>query len=186
MMEKIEQLQAMTGLGFGMAVSLLKSAGFMTDGFLGLLSFDQLEEICRERIDHNLRELILKEMTDRSPDFWQWKTIYALSPRGEFSFDRENERRQKAVSEMERLAGNDFAKLYALCKLLRAGRCEVMADFRNIADAAEDKICRGDCSLTLQNALLMLNGESRNSKFYSKAYRWMMVYVNDELKDTAK
>lgn len=180
MMEKIEQLQAITGLGFGMAVSLLKSAGFLTNDFFDTLSFDQLAEICRERIDHNLRELILKEMTGRSPDFWQWKTIHEVSPRGGSSFDPDYVRRKKAVSEMEMLAGYDFEKLYALLKLPYVGGCG--ADFQAVADAAEYKLCNS-CTLTLSQALRMLNTESVHSKLYSKAYRWMMVFVNDEFKD---
>ena len=84
---------------------------------------------------------------------------------------------------MELLSGYDFEKLYALLKLPYVGGCG--ANFQNTANVVEDRICR-DCSLTLSQALRMLNTESVHSKLYSKAYRWMMVFVNEEFKDTIK
>ena len=182
MMEKIEELEIIIGLEFGMAVSLLQSAGFLTDDFIRTLPFDKLAELCRANIVYWIKNLALEQMAEQAADFSQWKMVYELSPRGA-AFGRDRERRRKALSEMQRLAGDDFGMLYALRQLPQVGGCR--ADFQSVAVAVENKIYR-DCALTLRQALELLKAEPASSALYDKAYRWMVVYVKNEFKDAAE
>ncbi|HEX7586387.1 MAG TPA: hypothetical protein VF390_02025 [Patescibacteria group bacterium] len=185
MLEKIEAIRAITRLKLGMAVSLLKNANLITYEDIAGLTFGELEEICQTGADKELKEILLQTMEKRAADLGDWKKIYELSPRGQGdSFRLDRERRKNALLKMMELAGTDFEKLYIVWELPGVGGRRIDSDFLDIASKIEGRICR-DCFLTHEQALRLLDNESRDSELWRKAYQWMTEFVKKEFKDTA-
>jgi len=168
------EILAFKGLGFGLAVSLLKSADFIPQDFFATLSFDKLAEICRANIDPKSKWSLLDEMEKRPPNFLERKMIYELSPRDPIASCYDN-RREAAIREMSEMAGENFEKLYAIIKL-----SDVWDQFATLAESAENKICRGP--LTFEQCVRLLTAEPPDTKLYNKAYHAMMGHVSDEFK----
>ncbi len=173
-LEDMIEALAFKGLDFGLAVVLLKSAGFLTDDFFNTLSFDKLAEICRANIDPEFKWSLLNEMEKRPPSFLKQKMIYELSPRDPIASCFAH-RREAVIREMSEMAGEDFEKLYAIIKLP-----DVWNQFATLAESAENKICRGP--LTFEQCVRLLTAEPPDTKLYNKAYHAMMDHVSDEFK----
>jgi len=165
------------GLDFGLAVSLLHNTKIISQDFIAALEFDQLIKIYRANIYFGRKLLIWDLMEKRASDFWHWKTLFDLTPRDESTISA-CKSRDKIISKMKELAGNDFDKLFTLFKLLNV--CyEFRDNVRCVKKEVENKICRDIC-LTFDQCAQILNSTAPNSNLYDKAIQEISVYILDE------
>lgn len=173
--EKIEALAMTTRLGLAVALYWNK----LPKDFLASFTFDELHEMCREKnVPAWLLGKIVIEMEKKAQDFWQWNTVFYLTPSDTGPFSSNRERGKKAISKMETLTGDNFDMLHTLARTaIESAWCSAGSPFR---DAYERVVKKMDgMKMTFNAWHSVYNSSVPGTELHERAFMHMLNFINE-------